>query len=146
VATSLQPPETRPIILYDGVCGLCNRFNQFVLKRDRKDLFRFASLQSAFASSVLVRHGAEPRKLDTIYVVIDCDQPTERLLSKSHAILFTLQQLGGAWRIVRAFRMLPRFILDIGYDLVAHNRYRIFGKYETCLVPEEKHRQKFIDV
>jgi predicted DCC family thiol-disulfide oxidoreductase YuxK len=97
-------PETRPIILYDGVCGLCNRFNQFVLKRDRKDLFRFAPLQSSFASGVLMRHGAEPRKLDTVYVVVDYDQPTERLLSKSHAILFALQQIGGTWRMVSAFR------------------------------------------
>lgn len=142
----MRLPETKPIILYDGVCGLCNRFNQFVLKRDRKDLFRFASLQSSFASGVLTRHGADPRKLDTIYVVVDYDQPTERLLSKSRAILFTLQQIGGSWRSVGVFRMLPRFILDIGYDLIARNRYRIFGKYETCLVPQERYRQKFIDV
>ena len=124
----------------------CNRFNQFVLKRDGKDLFRFAPLQSSFASGVLIRHGAEPRKLDTVYVVVDYDQSTEHLLSKSHAILFVLQQIGGTWRIVSAFRMLPRFILDIGYDLIAHIRYRIFGRYETCLVPEERYRQKFIDV
>jgi predicted DCC family thiol-disulfide oxidoreductase YuxK len=145
VATTLRLPKTRPIILYDGLCGLCNRFNQFVLKRDRKDLFRFAPLQSSFASGVLIRHGAEPRKLDTVYVVVDYDQPTERLLSKSHAILFTLQQIGGTWRILSAFRMLPRFILDIWLRLNRPQPLSDIREYETCLVPEERYRQKFID-
>jgi len=139
-------PETRPIILYDGVCGLCNRFNQFVLERDFKDIFRFAPLQGSFANGVLTRHGADPRKLDTIYIVLDYNQPTERLLSKSQAILFTLQTLGGRWRVLSAFTVLPKPIRDVGYDLVAHNRYRIFGRYETCLVPQEKYRHKFVDV
>lgn len=138
--------ETRPIILYDGLCGLCNRFNQFVLRRDRKDSFRFAPLQTPFASGVLTRHGADPRKLDAIYIVLDHDQPTECLLSKSQAILFTLQKLGGLWLVLSASRVLPKSIRDIGYDLVARNRYRIFGKYETCLVPQEQYRQKFIDM
>jgi predicted DCC family thiol-disulfide oxidoreductase YuxK len=79
-------------------------------------------------------------------MIVDYDQPTERLLSKSQAVLFTLQTIGGLWGVLAALRMIPKSIRDVGYDLVAHNRYRLFGKYETCLMPDEKYRHKFIDL
>jgi predicted DCC family thiol-disulfide oxidoreductase YuxK len=101
-------------------------------------MFRFAPLQSSFASGVLRRHGVDPRKLDTIYIMLDYNQPTERLLSKSEAILFTLPRMEGPWRVFSTFRVPPKTIRHVGYDLVAHNRYRIFGRYETCLAPQEK--------
>jgi predicted DCC family thiol-disulfide oxidoreductase YuxK len=135
------------IVLYDGVCGLCNRLVRFVLKRDRSDRFRFASLQSEFAAQVLRRHGANPSDLDTMYVVRGYAQPDERLAARSDAAVLVLQEIGGIWR-APAFllRVLPQRLRDWGYNLVARNRYRIFGKYDTCLLPEERYRHKFIDV
>ncbi|MEP6707065.1 MAG: DUF393 domain-containing protein [Pyrinomonadaceae bacterium] len=72
--------ESNPIVLYDGVCGLCNRLNQFLLKRDTHDRFRFASLQSDLAASLLKRHGADSQDLDTVYVVLGYGEPGEHLL------------------------------------------------------------------
>src|ERR1700683_2602977 len=88
---------THPILLYDGVCGLCNRLNQFVLRHDRTGIFRFASLQSALAASILARHGANAADLDTVHVVVNPDQPDEYLLARSDAVIFVLKQLGGVW-------------------------------------------------
>ena len=87
-----------PIILYDGVCGLCNRLNQFVLRRDREGIFRFASLQSPLAARILARHGSNPQDLDTVYVVLNHDltkqaQWDERLLPRSEAVIFVLKRL-----------------------------------------------------
>lgn len=138
--------ETKPnlIIFYDGVCGLCNRLVQFVLKRDKRDYFRFAALQSDLASTTLQRHGRDPHDLDTVYVVVDHAQPTERLLARSDAILFLLRELGGIWKIVAFGRILPLALRNLAYELVAQNRYRVFGKYESCMLPDPQHRAKFL--
>ena len=138
--------ESKPIILYDGVCGLCNRLVQFLLKRDHHDRLRFASLQSEFAAPLLKRHGADPHDLDTVYVVTDCGQPAELLLARSDAILFLLSQLDGIWRLARIGRVLPNALRYAVYNLVARNRYRVFGKHESCMLPEPKHRAKFLDL
>lgn len=137
---------SNPIVLYDGVCGLCNRLNQFLLKRDTHDRLRFASLQSDLAAAVLKRHGADSRDLDTVYVVIDYKQPGERLLSRSDAILHVLTQLNGVWKWARVGRLLPKVLRDGIYKVVARNRYRVFGKYESCMLPDPKHRHKFLEV
>ena len=137
--------ESNPIVLYDGVCGLCNRLTQFILKHDKHDRFRFASLQSEFAANILKRHGADPEDLDTVYVVVDYNKPGERLLARSDAILHIATELGGIWKLGGAGRVLPRPIRDAMYKLVARNRYRLFGKYESCMLPEPKHRAKFLD-
>jgi predicted DCC family thiol-disulfide oxidoreductase YuxK len=139
-------PESNPIVLYDGVCGLCNRLVQFLLKHDTHDRFRFASLQSDFVSHLLRRHGADPHDLDTVYVVKDYDQPEESLLARSNAVLYMLDQLGGVWKLAGVGRVLPKPFRDWVYNIVARNRYRVFGKHESCLLPEPKHRNKFLDV
>jgi predicted DCC family thiol-disulfide oxidoreductase YuxK len=140
-----DPPN--PIILYDGVCGLCNRFNQFVLKRDSAGRFRFASLQSDFATKVLQRHGVNPHDLDTVYLVLDNAQPGERLLARSDAAGSVLRDLGGPWgALADVLSLMPRWLRDWGYNLVARNRYRIFGKYDTCPLPDPQYRHKFLDV
>jgi predicted DCC family thiol-disulfide oxidoreductase YuxK len=136
--------KSNPIILYDGVCGLCNRLVQFVLKRDKRDRFRFASLQSDFAKKLLMRHGLDPHDLDTVYVVKNYGQTDEKLLARSDAILFLLRELGGIWRLAFLGNILPRVVSDGMYELVARNRYRVFGKYESCVLPESKHRAKFL--
>ncbi|PYS69339.1 MAG: thiol-disulfide oxidoreductase DCC [Acidobacteria bacterium] len=136
---------TNPIVLYDGVCGLCNQLVQFLLKRDKQDHLRYASLQSDFASKILVRHGLNPKDLDTVCVVINYQEPDERVLTKSTAILNVVKNLGGIWKVAALGKVIPRPIRDLFYELVARNRYRVFGKYETCMLPEPRHRAKFLD-
>ena len=137
-----------PIVFYDGVCGLCNRTVQFILKRDRRGVFRFAPLQGALACRVLRAHGIDPSDLDTIYVAVKCDQSSkERLLARSDAAVFVLRELGGVWRVGAAvLGMLPRSVRDWGYRLIARNRYRIFGRHETCPIPSESVRARFLDM
>lgn len=142
---TLSDPNSKPIIFYDGVCGLCNRLVQFVLKHDKRDYFRFAALQSELASTTLRRHNRDSQDLDTVYVVVEYSQPTERLLARSGAILFLLKHLGGIWKLAAIGKVLPRPVRDGIYKLVARNRYRVFGKFESCMLPEPKHRGKFLD-
>jgi predicted DCC family thiol-disulfide oxidoreductase YuxK len=137
---------SNPIVLYDGVCGLCNRLVQFILHRDQKAVFRFAALQSAFAARVLARHGASPTDLDTFYVVLNYNDAHETLISRSDAAVYVLKQLGGIWRIVAIVgRVLPQFLRDGAYSRVARNRYRIFGRYDACPLPSEDTRSRFVD-
>jgi predicted DCC family thiol-disulfide oxidoreductase YuxK len=138
---------SNPIILYDGICGLCNRLNQFVLKRDRNDRFRFAALQSEFAGKVLERHGVNPQVLDTMYLLLNYSQPDERLAARSDAAVLVLGKLGGVWCILAAvFGVLPPWFRNKAYNLIARNRYQIFGKFQTCQIPDERYRSKFIDL
>jgi len=140
-------PASNPIILYDGVCGLCNRLVQFVLRHDSRDRFRFAALQSDFANRVLRQHGATPEDLDTVYVVLDHALPGERLASRSDAAVVVLNELGLGWGLLaRALRVFPRWLRNWAYNLVARNRYRIFGKHDSCPIPSEKDCRKFLDL
>jgi predicted DCC family thiol-disulfide oxidoreductase YuxK len=138
---------SNPIILYDGVCGLCNHLIQFVLKRDRDERFRFAALQSGFAASVLERNRVNPQILDTMYLLSNYSQPDECLASRSDAAIQILAELGGVWRALASIvKHLPRWIRDKIYNLIARNRYQLFGKYQTCQIPDEKYRSKFLDL
>ena len=138
--------SSNTLVLYDGVCGLCNGLNQFILRRDREDSFRFASLQSEFAASLLQRYDINAVDLDTVYVVADYGQPNQRLFARSDAIFHVIGQLGGIWRILKVGKVLPKPFRDALYNVVASNRYRVFGKYDTCLMPEERYRKKFLDL
>lgn len=136
-----------PIILYDGVCGLCNGLVQFLLKHDKDGRLRFASLQSDFAEKVLRRHGFDANDLDTVHVVENYDQPGERVLQRSDAILRAGRELGGFWSASSsAARIVPRALRDLVYRLVATNRYRVFGKYDSCMLPDPSQRSRFLDV
>jgi predicted DCC family thiol-disulfide oxidoreductase YuxK len=145
-AGALEVKMSEPVLLYDGVCGLCNRLVQFLLRRDRHDRLRFASLQSDFATNVLERYGRDPKDLDTVYVLVNRGTPEEQLLARSDAILAVVRRLGGIWKLAVAGKVVPRWIRDRLYDQVARNRYRVFGKYETCMLPEPKQRAKFLDL
>ena len=136
---------SNPIVLYDGVCGLCNRLIQFLLKRDRHDRLRFASLQSEFATAVLKRHGYDPADLDTVYLILNNGETNEQVLSRSNAILKAVASLGGIWGIAPLGKVLPRSVRDLIYRAVAANRYRVFGKSDSCMMPEPRHRRKFIE-
>lgn len=133
------------LVLYDGDCGLCSRANLFVLARDRTARFRFARLQGRLAAEALRRHGREASALDTVYVVADFGSPGERLLSRAGAVLFVLGSLS-RWRLLAGMlRLLPRGLLDAGYDLVAARRRRWFGGAEACPLPGAQHRDRFLD-
>jgi predicted DCC family thiol-disulfide oxidoreductase YuxK len=139
--------SSNPILLYDGVCGLCHRLVQFSLKRDRRGRLRFASLQSNLAAEILRRHGLDPRDLDTVYLVEACGQAEERLLPRSDAIISLLRQIGGPWPALAAvLRIIPKFLLEWVYRRVARNRYRIFGSSDTCLLPDAEFRDRFLDL
>jgi predicted DCC family thiol-disulfide oxidoreductase YuxK len=136
-----------PILFYDGVCGLCNTLVQFLLKHEKHGRLRFASLQSDFAEKVLRRHGFDPKDLDTLHVVENYEQPNERLLQRSDAVLRAGRELGGHWSVLAAIaKIVPRSVRDIAYRFVAQNRYRVFGKYETCMLPDPDQRSRFLDV
>src|ERR1051325_8710818 len=138
--------ESGPIILYDGVCGLCNSLVQFLLKRDTQGRLRFASLQSDFAAKVLQRHGIDPKDLDTMHLIENYDQPDERVLQRSTAILRAGRELGGFWAALAAVAgVVPRALRNPVYRFVARNRYRVFGKYDTCMLPEPNQRSRFLD-
>lgn len=135
-----------PIVLYDGVCGLCNRLVQFTLRRDRKDQFRFATLQGPVAARILARHGISTDDLDTFYIVTNPEEPGERLCARSEAAILLLRSLGGIWKFIAALlRPMPRFVRDSLYNLVARNRYRLFGKFDQCPLPDPGDRHRFLD-
>jgi predicted DCC family thiol-disulfide oxidoreductase YuxK len=139
--------SSNAIILYDGVCGFCNRTVRFVLKRDSRDCFRFATLQSEFARRLLQKHGISVDQLESIVLVLDHGQPSERVERRSTASITIFRELGPFWRVpANLLALLPRGLPDWGYNLVARYRYRIFGKYDTCPLPQARDRHKFLDV
>jgi predicted DCC family thiol-disulfide oxidoreductase YuxK len=139
--TNLQPSS---LILFDGLCGLCTRFNQFVMRRDPKGIFKFLPLQSERAAALLSKHGKNVEKLTTFYVVVDYDLPTERLLDRSTAGLFACSKLGGIWKLLSCLSILPSWLLDPFYDLIARVRYQLFGRHDTCPVPDPHFRDRFL--
>jgi predicted DCC family thiol-disulfide oxidoreductase YuxK len=145
VKTQPQAPGSH-LLLYDGVCGLCNRGVAFVLKRDGKAQFRFASLQSNTGQQLLRKYGRDAHDLDTFYVIANQDSGTPLLMDRARAGLFVLKTLGGAWRCAGILGVLPDSMLNFAYDCIARRRYRIFGKYDRCVLPRAEHRERFIDI
>jgi predicted DCC family thiol-disulfide oxidoreductase YuxK len=133
------------LILYDGVCGLCHRVTRFVLPRDTRKVFRFASIQSDVGRRMLQAHGKDPDALDTFCVVSDYKSEHSTLFMKASGVLFVVRRLGWPWRLATVFGVLPRRILNWGYDRVAKNRYRFFGRYEVCMLPSPDDRDRFLD-
>lgn len=126
------------LVLYDGVCGLCNRTVTFILRRDRTNRFRFAPAQGPTAREILARHGRNPDALETFYVVAD-----DRLYERGDAVRRVVAHLGGAWPLLR---FVPRPLLNAGYDFVARRRLRWFGRLDACPLPDPAWREKFIDL
>jgi predicted DCC family thiol-disulfide oxidoreductase YuxK len=137
--------EGRHVLLYDGVCGVCSGLVQFVLRYDRRSVFVFAPLQSATGRSIVERGGGNPDQLTTLYVVADYDTAAARLLTRSNAALFVVHELGWPWKLLEVLRFAPRRLRDRAYEIVARNRYRLFGQLERCLVPSPQFRDRFID-
>jgi predicted DCC family thiol-disulfide oxidoreductase YuxK len=137
-------PADAPVLLYDGVCGFCNKSVQAVIDHDRRGAMRFAALQSAYGEAVVGRH-PELRGVDSV-VYVERVGGVERVHVRSDAALKVAGYLGGFWKIFLAARLLPRALRDYFYDLFARNRYRFFGKYDTCLLPPPEVRSRFLDV
>ena len=133
------------LVLYDGVCGLCNRLLQFLLVHDRRTVFAFASLQSAIGRSTVVRFGGNPDELTSFHVVANFRTDRARLLSRGGAALFVAGQLGWPWKAAVLLRVVPAALLDRLYDVVARNRYRVFGRFDQCLMPRPEYRRRFIE-
>src|SRR5262245_50724116 len=135
----------KTLVLYDGVCPLCNGLVRFLLRRDRRDIFRFAALQSERGQYLLKAQGKMPDSVDTVCFLSQYSLPGEAILTTSTALLNALQQLRGIRKLVSLAFVVPRPIRDFVYDIVAGARYRVFGKYEVCRIPAAKDRNKFAD-
>jgi len=134
------------VLFYDGVCALCNGVVRFLLARDHERAFRYAALQSDFARAALAPSGPKLDELSTVLLLQGFGTSNQRLLARSRAILAALQRLGGGWgRLARLLSFLPTVLLDSVYRLVARTRYAVFGRYDTCPLPNPEHRELFID-
>jgi predicted DCC family thiol-disulfide oxidoreductase YuxK len=133
------------LVLYDGVCGLCSRLLQFLLKHDHRAVFNFAALQSATGKAMVARCGGDPEALSSFYVVADFRMPAARVITRSDAALFVAGQLGWPWKAMHAAGILPKTLRDRLYDVVARTRYRVFGRYEQCLLPRPEFRNRFVE-
>ena len=126
------------IILFDGECNLCNSSVQFILKRDPKGEFKFTSLQGKIGQDLLKRHGLE---MDVNSFILLED---EKLYLKSDAALRVCRQLNGLWKLLTIFLVVPPLVRDFVYDIVAANRYKWFGRNESCLLPSSKWKDRFL--
>jgi predicted DCC family thiol-disulfide oxidoreductase YuxK len=140
--------EGRALMLYDGLCGVCNSAVQWVIKRDHADRFRFAPQQSAVAAAILSRNGIDHEAMldnNSVYLVLDAGSEGERLLTQSDVTVRMLLLLGGRWRVLgKMLRAVPLSVRNFAYRLFARNRYRLAGQYEVCPVPSEAERLKFV--
>ena len=133
-------PLDKPILLFDGVCNLCNGAVQTVIRWDKSSHFRLASLQSATGQTLLKKFNLPTNELNTVVLI---DKNTVYL--RSDAPLEVMRQLGGGWQFFYVFKIIPRFIRDAVYNWIAKNRYRWFGKEEACMIPTPEVRQRFLD-
>lgn len=137
---SFMEAVTHPVILFDGVCNLCNASVQFVIRHDPRHHFRFASLQSEYGKKILAEHQLPPDDYGSFLLLED-----GRLYKQSTAALRVARKLNAAWPLLYGFVIVPPFIRNAVYNFVARNRYKWFGKKEACWVPTPALKQLFID-
>jgi predicted DCC family thiol-disulfide oxidoreductase YuxK len=133
---SFAAEQDRPVILFDGVCNLCTGSVQFVIERDSRRQFRFASLQSGAAERLL----GSRDQLETMVLIAG-----GKVYRKSTAALLIARRLDGFWPLLAVFLIVPRFLRDAVYDWIGRRRYRMFGKRETCWVPRPELADRFLD-
>lgn len=133
--------EAKKIILFDGVCNLCNGAVQFIIKRDKRSVFKFASLQSEIGKQLSKERGIDTELLDSIILI----EPGIAYYSKSTAALEIMKSFGGIWSLTRLFTVLPEGFRDIVYDFIAKNRYKWFGKKDACMIPTPELQSRFLD-
>lgn len=134
-------PKGKKLILFDGVCNLCNTTVQYVIKHDKSDSFRFAALQSNIGKQIIDMFNIDVDKTDSILLYTE----TKDLKSKSSAALHIASQLGFPNNLLTIFFIVPSFIRDKVYDYIAKNRYKWYGKKESCMIPTKELKAKFLD-
>ena len=139
VSGNTQISPNKGIILFDGVCNFCNSSVDFIIKRDPKQNFRFASLQSEIGQELVKQSNINTDKVDSLILVSG-----ERFFIKSTAALKIAQKLQFPWNLSYVFLIIPGFVRNIAYDFIARNRYRFFGKKETCRIPTPEERARFL--
>lgn len=128
-----------PIILYDGVCNYCNGICNYVIRHDPSKRFRFAHLQSAKGRELLEKYGFPGDMLDSVVLIED-----GKAYTKTDATIHMAPYLTGIARLGALLRFVPRFLRNIGYDIVARNRYKWWGKQDECIVPTPDVRDRFL--
>lgn len=132
-------PENKKVVLFDGVCNLCNKTIQIIIKNDTKDLFRFAPLQSDIGLQIVNERGIDTEKLDSVILI----EPGVAYYNKSTAAIEIARHLKGySW--LKIFKPLPESFRDVIYDLIANNRYKWFGKKESCMIPTPELQALFL--
>lgn len=132
--------EGKKIILFDGVCNLCNGVIQFVIKRDKKDIFRYAALQSELGEQLTKERGIDTSKVDSFVLI----EPGTAYFIKSDAALEIAGDLKGLWPVFTIFKWVPTSIRNVVYDFVARNRYKWFGRKDQCMIPTPELQAKFL--
>ncbi len=130
--------KSHPILLFDGVCNLCDGFVQWVIRRDPDGIFRFASLQSELGQSLIQKHQLTT-DLSTVILV-----DGEKTYSHSDVALEIVRQLGGFWTLLYILKIVPSFIRNAVYNWIARNRYRWFGQKESCMIPTPELKGRFL--
>ncbi|HEY0091547.1 MAG TPA: thiol-disulfide oxidoreductase DCC family protein [Flavobacterium sp.] len=133
-------PIGKKIILFDGVCNLCDSTVQYIIKRDNDDIFRFASLQSDIGQRILKHIGVDAQSLNSVILY----EPKVAYFTKSNAVMEISKSLGGAFSLLTIFRIVPKFLRDPFYDLIAKNRYKWYGIKSACMIPDQKIQAKFL--
>ncbi|RIA35849.1 putative DCC family thiol-disulfide oxidoreductase YuxK [Ectopseudomonas oleovorans] len=127
------------VVLFDGVCKLCNGWARFLIRHDRQRQFRLASVQSAQGQALLAWYGLPTDRFDTMALIDE-----DGLHVRSSALLRILARLPQPWRSLSWLRVIPRPLRDWSYDRIALNRYRLFGRHEVCLLPSADHAERFL--
>lgn len=133
-------PEGKKILLFDGVCNLCNSSVQYVIKRDKKDEFRFVALQSELGQKIVKHIGLADKNIDSIILYV----PGIAYYYKSSAVIEISKSIQGFFNYGMLFRILPTSLRDVVYDYVAKNRYKWYGKQESCMIPTPELKAKFL--
>jgi predicted DCC family thiol-disulfide oxidoreductase YuxK len=137
---------SHPVLLYDGICVLCNGVVRFLLDHDTHDLFRFVPLESPLGIELLTRFGPQPTQ-EGVALITSALSPSEHLYHRSDAVSQALQLLRSPWRqLGRALQFIPQPLRELGYSIVARLRYRIFGRYDTCPIPPPAQRTRILGI
>jgi len=136
--TNLSEQENK-IILFDGICNFCNYWINFILDHDKKDIFRFAALQSKKGGELLEKFDLPKDDFNSVILIFE-----NKVFFKSTAAFQIAKDLGGFYKWFLGFKILPAFFTDFIYDFIAKNRYKIFGKSESCRIPTAKEKSKFL--
>lgn len=131
--------EKAPIILFDGVCNFCNYWVNFIIKHDKKGQLRFASLQGEYGQLMQAKFNLDNTKLDSVILVLN-----DQVYLYSDAVIGIGQQLGGLFKLALIFKIIPRPIRDSIYKFIARNRYRWFGQRDSCMMPTQELKNKFL--